>query len=86
MITVSFDCENHNHAILLATLYDIITNQAIDDSILMIENTSWLVDEIGDRLNEVDQYDLDGDQKHRLEGRVVEVAKLYSDYNKTYTG
>ena len=76
MITVSFVCENHNHAILLATLYDILTVKEVDDSILMIDNIAWLLDEIGDRLNEVDQYDT-GNKKHRLQGKALEVAKVY---------
>lgn len=75
-MTISFSCENTNHILLLATLFDILTVANVDDSIAMIENTGWLVDEIGARLLEVDQFDI-GDEQHRLKGNSLEVAKIY---------
>lgn len=77
MITVSFNCENHNDVLLLTTLYDILTVEDVDDSIAMIDFSSWLIDEVGSRLNEVDQFDI-GNEEHGLKGLALEVAKLYA--------
>lgn len=71
MITVSFNCENHNHVLLLTTLYDILTVKDLEESIAAINHVSWLIDEIGGRVNEVEQYDLG------ISSKAVEVAKIY---------
>lgn len=76
MITVTFQCENHNHAILLATLFDVLTVPDIDDSILMMENTDWLLEEVCARLEEVDQWDV-REGEHALKGFPLQVAEMW---------
>jgi hypothetical protein len=77
-ITVSFNCENHNDVILLTTLFDILTVKNIDDSNAMIFNTAWLVEEIGDRLIEIDEINRinDDEGEHNLSGLSLMVANI----------
>jgi hypothetical protein len=76
MITVSFKCKDHGHALLLQTLYDLLTVEDIESSISAIDYTGWLLDEIGARLEEIDEFDT-GIEEHRLSGLALEVCELY---------
>ena len=81
MITISFVCKESNHVLLLTALYDILTVEELDGSIAAIDFGAWLIDEIGARLYEIDQFDV-GDEEHRLSGAALEVAKIYSPDEK----
>ena len=78
MVRVSFKCKNSNHVILLTALYDILTAETyMHNSMAMIDLTSWLLDEIGTRLSEIDRFNM-GKEEHRLSGRALEVARLFT--------
>ena len=79
MITVSFNCENNNHVLLLTALYDILTEKDMDSSIAALDYVDWLLDEIGSRLSEIDSYD-GGD---RLSGFAKMVAQIYSQIHSS---
>lgn len=85
MVTVSFDCDNPNHALLLITLFDIITDRPVEGSEAMIEFTGWLLDTIGGRLSEIDQYDTHPGE-HNLHSTGVKVMELYTRKSNNLSG
>lgn len=50
-VTVSFTCSS-NTALLLITLHDLLSIP-VDDSIAVMDNFTWLVDEIADKIDGV---------------------------------
>lgn len=72
-ITISFQCENHNHVLLLTALYDLLTVESVEDSIAAQDYTDWLLDEIVHHLEEVDEFDGGG----RLEQFARQVLEIH---------
>jgi hypothetical protein len=88
-ITISFNCENHNDVLLLTTLFDVITGQLTEESNAIIDNIGWLVDEIADRLYDINQGlillgepALDGDALMLMKYRESILASLKNSYKQ----
>ena len=49
MTALTFDRLSSNDAVLLLAFHDIISNVAMEDTIVVIDTIAWLIDEIGSR-------------------------------------